>query len=68
MSSSPLPWGRGAGGEGKTFSPSGFSVKLTPMHFGSFRLRYLGFGSIERLVLSVVEVSRDARHKSGQVA
>ncbi len=23
--------GRGAGGEGKTFSPSGFSVKLTPM-------------------------------------
>ncbi len=27
----PLTDGRGAGGEGKTLSPSGFSVKLTPM-------------------------------------
>ncbi|OYD92499.1 hypothetical protein CDG76_23555 [Nostoc sp. 'Peltigera membranacea cyanobiont' 210A] len=31
MSSSPLTDGRGAGGEGKTLSPSGFSVKLTRM-------------------------------------
>jgi hypothetical protein len=29
MSSSPLTHGRGAGGEGKTLSPSGFHVKLT---------------------------------------
>ncbi|MGF1937844.1 MAG: hypothetical protein RM347_026255 [Nostoc sp. ChiQUE02] len=35
---------------------------------GGVRLRYLGSGSIKRLVLSVVEVSRDARHKSGQAA
>ncbi|BAZ01998.1 hypothetical protein NIES37_60050 [Tolypothrix tenuis PCC 7101] len=27
----PSPGGRGAGGEGRTLSPSGFHVKLTPM-------------------------------------
>lgn len=37
MSSSPLPWEEGLGGEGKTLLPSGFHVKLTPM--GSTSLR-----------------------------
>ncbi|EKF03831.1 hypothetical protein FDUTEX481_02241 [Tolypothrix sp. PCC 7601] len=27
----PSPGGRGAGGEGRTLSPSGFHLKLTPM-------------------------------------
>lgn len=34
-SQAPLSLGRGAGGEGKTLSPSGFHVKLTRMHIST---------------------------------
>ncbi|MFN6454644.1 MAG: hypothetical protein RM022_020915 [Nostoc sp. EfeVER01] len=40
------------------------SLTLSPSD--PVRVGYLGSGSIERLVLSVVEVSRDDRHKSRQ--
>ncbi|BAY89559.1 hypothetical protein NIES3275_15620 [Microchaete diplosiphon NIES-3275] len=37
----PSPGGRGAGGEGRTLSPSGFHVKLTPMGIRFPRFQFI---------------------------
>ncbi|EKF02442.1 hypothetical protein FDUTEX481_06848, partial [Tolypothrix sp. PCC 7601] len=37
----PSPTGRGAGGEGETFQPDGFQVKLTPLSLSTLPLIFL---------------------------